>query len=160
MPDELPPNKVCPKCGVENLATASHCLECHAPLRAGLGHREEVLWIDGKSGGVLPRRWSAWKGFFRVMSVPGCTALAFAVYPDPDGKGAAAMLAFLASAMLAVAATIGSETPGRAGRGPHDGWVIVDGLLRGIGCLVSALAALGVSLFACFLAVCYCGSRR
>ena len=162
MPDELPPNKVCPKCGAENLATASHCLECHAPLRPGLGLREEVLWIDGKSAARRPlplRDRSGWRGFFRLMSVPGCTALVYALYPDFDGKGPAAIVTFIAAASLAIVAAVATDTPRHGRTTHHVGWATVDGLLRGIGCLFSAMVALGVSFFAFFFAMCYCGSR-
>jgi hypothetical protein len=160
LPDELPPNKVCPRCGAENLATAANCLECGAWLRSGIGPREEVLRIDGKSGAVLPPRRSAWGGFFRVMSVPGCTVLAFALCPAFEEKAVVASVAFLAAAILAITAARASDARDWGERGPHDGWLIVDGLLRGIGCLFAAVLAVVLSIWIFLFTVCYCGTRR
>lgn len=161
MDQELPPNKVCRKCGTENLATAARCLECNAPLQAGPAPREEILRIDGKSGLSLPPRGGfPWRGLFRVMSVPGCAVVAFWLSPSQEVQMLAVPATFLVALCLAIVAAVATDLTHRGRTTPHGGWAMVDGLLRGIGCLFTALAVPVVSVVAFFFALCYCSSNR
>ncbi len=171
---ELPKNKVCSRCGTENLATAARCLECGGPLGPAPAPREESPRIDGKPGRSLPSRgWFPWRGLSRAMSVPPFAVLAYLLWPDVEGRETAFGITFLAAACLAIVAGIGADSAFRGGTDRRGGWAVadvrlrgvgylftvVDVLLRGVGFLFTAVAALVLSLFALLLAVCYCGSR-
>lgn len=156
---ELPPNKACPRCGVENLATAARCLECNAPLGSGPVRPEEILRIVDKPGVSRPRSGHLPRGFLRAMSVPGVAVAASFAWPTVEEKGAAALVGFIVAACLAVVTgvMVGPSDFGRPR--PAGAWDFLDGLLRGLGCLFAILATLIVSVAALFFAACFCGSR-
>lgn len=159
MRDELPPNKVCPRCGTENLATAARCIECNAGL--GGAHRPDdpTLRIGDKTSPFPPRHGFLHRGFLRIMSVPALAVIAAAMWPEIEGKGIAALVAFIVAACLAMVAGVAAEPVTGSGAQPHAGWVFVDGILRGLGCLFSVMAGFVVALVAFFLAICYCNPR-
>lgn len=161
MEHELPPNRPCPRCDAENLATADHCLECGAPLRRSPGPRDEILRIgDGK---LVPspraRSRFPWHGLFRLMAPPASAAAVAFFWPSVEDRGAAALATFLLVACVGTVAAFEAERHAARGSRPGGGWVVVDGILRAIGAVFAGLVAFSISLFALLLAVCYCNTR-
>ena len=159
MPDELPPNKVCPTCGAENLATAARCLECNAALSVPPPSHDPILRIGDKTSPIPPRRRFLSRGFLRLMSVPALSVIVWTMWPEGAGKVVAIPCTFLVATCLAIVAGVAADPIPGSGSRPHAGWVFVDGILRGLGCLFSVVAGFVVSLGAFFLAVCYCNPR-
>lgn len=159
MPDELPPNQVCRKCGAENLATAERCLECNAPLAGRRPAAEPILRIVDKDvrrprrGGVFSR------GFLRIMSVPGVALGVAIAWPSPETKGIAALFGFILTAYLAMIVTTKLDPTDFRRPRPHEVWEVIDVLLCGVGCLFAVVAGLAVSIFGLFFAYCSCAVR-
>jgi hypothetical protein len=157
---ELPPNKSCPKCGAENLATATQCLECEASLKAQPHAGQPILRITDKDLEPVRQRGNfLTQGFLRMMSVPAFAILTGILWPSPEGKGPAAMTAGAAAALLAIVVSVYVETTPFGRRRPAEVWLFLDTLIRGVGCLFALPAALFISIAALALGACYCGAR-
>lgn len=109
---ELRPNKPCPRCGAENIATADRCIACGAAFQ---GVRPPSMGVGSKIGKKDPEpsavdRPATWKPYvwqrnaFRVLGVAGCNGFAAYVVGRMERGGAIALVVVLLVLAISVLA--------------------------------------------------------